>query len=452
MGYLPPYLQIRCVRKLFQLIASGKIHYTAEGLYNLINSGEKRPCFSLEIVFAYLKLREKDPRATMTNEAMLQLLDNRDDDHRDWIGIRDMMTQCFGRVYVRERDNVRSTWGNDYYNGYVRETPEGLLLYNPNKMIDLGGDDTKYNNKHFRSIDELIRITYKEDEYRAYRAQGGECYVFNKDKEIELYGIAKAYNIKYGHIQDYYPELNADDEQEFCECRLSDKLDNYYSLPFNWCGNKPCFRAPLRFHVSAEWEDYTVLDFMRILNIPTDYTNAQGKTTKYGHYIILSSYLISFAKFYEHLFCRGCKKLLKPMSVSNFAYKAVTQFSCVNEQCKEYEKIVYLNHCFNTRCKATIDSRDSKTCPNGQYICPDCGACCSTENFRIRMHNLQTTGGEISRRLIEFVNNNNGHWEKDEYYCYKCGGKAEVIEGRLRCQVCHFEKNLTVYKSIRPTL
>ena len=99
---------------------------------------------------------------------------------------------------------------------------------------------------------------------------------------------------------------------------------------------------------------------------------------------------------------------------------------------------MYLNHCFNKlKCNATIDSRDSKMCLNKQYICPECGACCSTENFRKRITNLTKTGGYISGWLIDFVQHNLGHWEKNEFYCYKCGKKMEIRnDGSYVCSNC----------------
>lgn len=456
-AFLPPYIQIRCVKKLFQLIDQGKIKHTAESLYNTISKGDGEICLPLEIVFEYLKLRESNPTATLTNETMLQLLDGRND-HREWIGIRSMMRECNGRVWMRDlRDSGDTSWRDSYYsdyvNGLLKDTADGVIVFVPRKMIDENGNGTQYNNKHFQSIQELIRISYEEDDYQVLENNDrGVKYLFKPEKKYELFGLARAYKFDYGKPKWASYEV-AECDQTFCECRLSNKLDNQYHIAFNWCGNKPCLCTPLRFRIASEWENYTVLDFMRILHIPTDYVNAEGKQTRFGYFTILSSYLISFAKFYEHLTCRECGKLMKPENVSNFAYRAVTQFACTDESCKAFGKIVYLNHCFNKmKCNATIDSRDSKTCPNGQYICPECGACCSTENYRIRLNNLKMTGGEISKRLIDFVNNDMGHWEKNEYYCYRCGGRAVVENGILRCTACQYENEIPVYKTIRPIL
>ena len=179
---------------------------------------------------------------------------------------------------------------------------------------------------------------------------------------------------------------------------------------------------------------------MRILGISPDYISKNGKRTKFGHYIILSSYLKSFAKFYEHLKCRECGKLMKPSGITNFTSWAVTEFSCTNDGCSKKGFVIYLNHCFNKRkCNATIDSRDSKQCPNGQYICPECGACCSTENFSLRISHLRMTGGYISDRLRLFVENDLGHWEKHEYYCYKCGKLMSRSNAHFHCDDCGTE-------------
>ncbi len=436
---LPPYLQIRCIKKLFQLKEQGKIQFTAESLYNQISSAINPICFPLEITFTYLKHREKDSKATLDNNIMLQLLDGRDD-HPEWIGIRQLMTQCYGREQVKElTDDYSNYKRNKFFNGIIKEgKEEKLYILVPNKMIDANGVLQNYNNKHYSNIQELVRISYKKSEYKEMSIQNGFAFCFDKSQKVNLYAIARAFNLKYNRLNNFIDfTKNENDEDYFCECREAKELDYKYGISFYWCANKPCFRIPVRYMINSEWEKYTILDFMRILNIPTDYTNAIGSDTKFGHYIILSAYLKSFAKFYEHLKCRECKKLMKPFDISNFASRAVSQFQCTDENCKGYKKIVYLNHCFNKqKCNATIDSRDSRQCPNEQYICPECGACCSTENFRRRISNLHITGGDISKRLLDFVQEDKGHWEKEQYFCYKCGNPMSNNSGIFYCYDC----------------
>lgn len=441
---LPPYVQIRVVKRLFSAIATGKFMQTAASLYELIGGDIHQICFPLEIVFAYLMRREKDPSATFDNNIMLSLLDGRED-HPEWIGIRQMITECYGRWQVYELPDNRSNYKRgSFFNGIIKEGQDNkLIVFVPNKMVDEHGNIQNYNNKYYTDIQELIKISYDDSEYQKATIQNGIEYIFNQSYKIDLFSVARAYNLKYNRLNNYVGFEKKENENDvFCECRVADALDNWFGISFYWCGNRPCFRQPIRFMLDSEWERYTILDFMRILHIPTDYINQKGKVIRYGHYIILSAYLKGFAKFYEHLKCRECGKLMKPLHITNFASRAVNQFQCADERCSGHGEIVYLNHCFNKqKCNATIDSRDSKQCPNDQYICSECGACCSTENFRRRISHLQMTGGDISRRLIEFVQYDLGHWEKHEFYCYKCGKPMTNINGHCYCADCRSEYN-----------
>lgn len=373
---------------------------------------------------------------------MLQLLEDRED-HNEWVGIRELLTKCYGRVYV-DTTSDQNQWRRDYYNGFMQDNTElgQIVVFVPNKMVDLDGTKprlTEYNNKYYQAINELIRISFADTEYSIENQSSGIKYVFDKSHKLMLLNIARRYNLRYGPVNSSLKfEYNENDEEVFCECRLTNKEDNVSGLSFYWCRNKPCFRVPVLLHTTAQWEDYTLLDFMSILNIPLDYTKSNGEVVKYGQYINLSSYLKSFANFYEHLKCRKCGRLMKPKDgVTNFATKAVNEFMCINEDCENSGQIVYLNHCFNRmKCSTIIDSRDSKQCPNGMYICPDCGACCSTVNFRQRIGNLIKTGGYVSPGLINFVEQDLGHWEKGEFYCFKCGEKLPEGKMTMICPSC----------------
>lgn len=441
---LPPYLQIKIVKKLFKFISEGKVQHNAETLYNLVSNGEKSICFPLEIAFTYLKLREKDQSKTLNNNIMHKLLEGREDTD-EWIGIRSIVTQCSGRWIANELPNDRSDRKrNSYFNGIISKEQDGRLrVFISQKMVDKNGNTKDCDNIHYASAIQQIQITYKENEYQVVNEQDGVAYYFDMAYKVELFALARPFNFKYNSLSNFIGfKTTGDDQEEFCECRLSDKVDIHHGIAFYWCGNKPCFRPPVRYRTDDEWEYYTILDFMRILGISPDYINKNGKRTKFGHYIILSSYLKSFAKFYEHLKCRECGKLMKPLDITNFTSRAVTEFSCTNDSCKQIGFKVYLNHCFNKqKCNATIDSRDSKQCPNKQYICPECGACCSTQNFRLHIDHLHMTGGYIPEKLRLFVKNDLGHWEKQEYFCYKCGIPMQKLNGHYVCPKCNTEYN-----------
>lgn len=433
--YFPPYLQIRCVRKLFQLISLGKLKgYGAEKLYKLLsNDGANKICLPLEITFEYLKRHENDSSFSLSLNDIYRIICGRDD-YSEWEKICLLVNECKGRWFVKELpDDKTNPFRNSYYNGSIYYQNNQFIVSLPRNMMGMGNCLSHYNNKYFYKVQEYIRITYNCDEYVEKNTEIGKEYCFDKSHEIDLFSIARTFNFKYYNLDNFHKFDYCDSGNLICECRASDCLDNFYNLPFNWCENKPCFCELARFHINSEWESYTILDFMRILNIPTDYTNHSGKKLRFGHYTILSSCLNNFEDFYEHLICRKCGKLLKPAGISNFAYRAITEFSCDNDECEEKGNIVYINHCFNKfSCNSIIDSRDSKTCPNGQYICPTCGACCSTENFRLRYEHLIQTGEHVSKWLKDFVDKEQGHWEKQEFFCYKCGKKMTD----KRCNEC----------------
>lgn len=449
----PPYIQIKAVKKLFQLISQGKLNKTAEELYELLGGKERPLCFPLEITFEYLKVRTNNPLATLDNNIMLRLLDGRDD-HNEWIGIRQLLHNCKGRYYVDRKKEEDNSWRDDkYYNGIAWIKEEGreknIYLVIPRKMCDDRGNiKEQYNNKYFNSIIQLINYNFLPNSFVSYFKNNAEVFKFKYDSptHIEILNLARSFNIRYSTYRNRIPfECKTEDEQPFCETRMAISLDGWHHLPFYWCASKPCLRPPVRFRLDDEWEYYTILDFMRILKIPVDYVSLEGRVTKFGHYIILNSFMLSFYKFYEHLKCRKCGQLMKPRtSITNFHTRAVNEFMCADKNCSGYGEIVYLNHCFNRRnprirCNATIDSRDSRKCPNDQYICPECGGCCSTENFRNRLDNLKINGGDILPGLVYFVENELGHWERQEFYCYNCG--KLMINGV--CPNCHirYESN-----------
>lgn len=438
--WLPPYLQIRIVKRLFQYIADGKMSFTAHSLYDFLTTSKENLCLPLEIVFSYLKLREDNPEATFTNAHMLSLLDGRND-HPEWIGIREFVEQCHGRWYANYDYNDNSSdWRTPFYNGSLRriQSSTDLGLFIPRKMINGSGALQNYNNKYYNLVNSIIEINFGSEAFITKEDANGMLYRFRQECEIPLLNLARHFNIDiHWHGSKVSYSCNENQDNYFCECRCAEALSQREGLPFYWCGNRPCFRSWVRFRTSSEWERYTILDFMRILGIPTDYTNRAGKRTLNGYFIILSSFLKSFAKFYEHLKCRKCGKLLHPLNLSNFASRSVTEFTCDNDSCELKGQIIYLNHCFNKpKCDTIIDSRDSKQCPNGQYICHECGGCCSTENFRQRISNLYKVGAAVSPRFDKFVRNNSGHWEKNERFCYKCGKRMTLYMGGFVCADC----------------
>lgn len=447
--WLPPYLQIKIVKRLFSFIDQGRLSYNAQSLYDLLTSPGEKLYLPIEILFAYLKLREKEPSRNFNNAEMHKLLLEYKF-HNQWLYIREFVQPCKGRVIRSQNPNIEKSWrDNTYFNGAlgINKNTNNIEFFLPYRMIDEKNYiQSQYNNKYFNSLKTLIELHFKpNDDYSIEQLKDGIKYHFNESYQKDLIFLFRGFNINnhllssfsLARISEHSNNDPDGDIKIFCECRLDNKVTE--PLPFYWCENKPCYNVTLRFHTPDEWESYTILDFMRILGIPYNYTNKKGETNKYGYFTILSSFFQEFYEFYGHLKCQCCNKLLVPKDLGNYGRTAVTEFICNNQDCNELNKPVYLNHCFNRpKCRAIIDSRDSKTCTNGQYICPDCGGCCSTENFRRRIDNLKFTGGYISARLISFVEHNLGHWEIPEFFCYKCG---KSLGESKECKDCNITYN-----------
>jgi hypothetical protein len=121
---------------------------------------------------------------------------------------------------------------------------------------------------------------------------------------------------------------------------------------------------------------------------------------------------------------------MKPSSdMSRLGVSVSTYFECFTPDCPEKGKPYYLSHCLNTDCVGPIDGRDSKECPNGWLICPQCGSCCSTNVFERRYKFLRENGYQVPLSLKRLIDNNAGHSENGEYFCYKCGSPLEAISG-----------------------
>ena len=294
--YLPPYLQIKMVKWFFLAKDANRITFTAHSLFDHIGGNNRSICFSVAIVFEYLKLRENNPSATLTHNVMLRLLQDRED-HSEWVGIRQFVHDCRGRVTARHRDDT-DRWGNPrerwrFYHGIARRENDRIAIFVPRRMVNRQGQPQSYPNRDFSRLVQHIRLHFNGFEER--QVNQGIIFYTSQDYDLDVRNLVRLYNIYYNGLHNEMWNFNIDDSQQqnFCECRQSETVDNNYGIPFYWCANRPCFRNPIVYHFNSEWRNYTILDFLRILGIPVDSTNRRGNTTKFGYYIILSSYFLS---------------------------------------------------------------------------------------------------------------------------------------------------------------
>ena len=241
----------------------------------------------------------------------------------------------------------------------------------------------------------------------------------------------------------------------FCEGRKANKVHSKFKREFWWCGNVECFGNCVEDHLSTDvqpeknidpWTNYTLLDFLKILQINTNDTNWFDSIID-GHYYKFLGHINAFNRLLGRLYCKDCNNLLYPEKISHFALYTDVWFQCINEACSQHHNKIYLNHCMNGECRSIIDSRVSKACGHGMLICSSCGSCCSEDFFRRRLNNLREVGGYIHAELIENVEKRNGHLEKKEYYCYNCTSMMpETEENKFKCSKCNVTYDLNKYR------
>jgi hypothetical protein len=203
-----------------------------------------------------------------------------------------------------------------------------------------------------------------------------------------------------------------------CDGRKTTEDPDSPNEVFWWCANQKCWEPSRRLHNSKEWEQYTLWDFMEILELPH-----QEKD-----YEIFLSVINKANNFFEHLNCKDCGHLLYPKGKSKYAYWGVNLFSCRNNKCSQEDQEIYLSHCINGFCPTVIDSRTSKKCcPEGYssqecgwYICNFCLACCTTEKIEKRKFVIECYQHE------EYNCHNTGHMNQGVICCNKCGSQMKL--------------------------
>ena len=240
---------------------------------------------------------------------------------------------------------------------------------------------------------------------------------------------------------------------KFCEGRLANKKHQSLGREFWWCCNQPCFSNCETKHTPEAWENYTLLDFLSILGFNLDDGNRVGDYIEKGKYYQFISTINRFNRLLEKMYCSKCNDILFPIEDSHFSHYRVVRFHCENTECSEHHVEVYLHHCLNGKCNGIIDSRQSKKCPNGLFICSNekCGCCCSHNMMERRLQNLETTGGYIHENLKYAVNRKLGHLERAEHFCYNCGNSMdETSPDIFNCDKCGIEYDLKENKFKRP--
>lgn len=268
---------------------------------------------------------------------------------------------------------------------------------------------------------------------------------------VELFGESWPVSWIVTPGYDYQPSDNdlnlKPDGIGLCEGRLAYKEDTESQLPFWWCCNRPCFKPNQDGRATTDWQQFTLVDFIHILELPFD-------ADAYYKFVGLINRV---NRLLARLHCRCCSHILRPAEQSDFNFYRVNRFKCANQNCEEHEREVYLSHCLNGHCPSVIDSRDSKRCSyrtegrpdrNGMYICAHCGGCCSKQALLRRKENLEKVyrpemlASHNQYKLItEGLIFRLYHWERMRIFCHQCTKPMQQKHSQANyvCPDCHVE-------------
>lgn len=163
----------------------------------------------------------------------------------------------------------------------------------------------------------------------------------------------------------------------YCEGRYwkVDKIyisgsQEYKNFNVYWCRGDVCYGINNKYDINSSYSVWGFLEIATIFNLKIDYLIIA----------ILSGWANRINEIIHKLKCRVCNSILRPLPYNplKLGYYSTSVFTCLNNYCSEYNKVIRITHCLNAKCGKILDSRDLKTCNNGWLICDneDCKTCC----------------------------------------------------------------------------
>ena len=337
--------------------------------------------------------------------------------------VEGFFSRCLGRTKARYKF--------DNYYGELSQVPGGFSVIFNSKDVDIQQMVAELKNIPGRSYNSATHawfIPAQEEE---------QILLFARRYRIKLtFGPNDEFKRNAHLIELYRWDKPLDIVREFCDGVPYGSIQARREIPIIWCGSERCYHPCRPKHPEAEWEEYTMLDFCRILGYNTDGIDQQGEIKKDGRYLMFVSWVNWFNMMLEHLYCRECGLILSPDKISKVGRYGVTEFSCRNDECEKFRHSIYLNTCLNRHCRSVIDSRDCKQCPNDWYICPTCGSCCSNDMINRRYHALVTHNQTVNQSLRIAYEQQSGHQDSGKVFCFLCGHETELHDGKYYCKHC----------------
>lgn len=219
-------------------------------------------------------------------------------------------------------------------------------------------------------------------------------------------------------------------ERRYCAPELSELPNLLTGRKCANCQGDLCFVTCI--NKEPDWKELTLIHILEIIGYHILEETEAGfiPNPVYIQFVTQINKAIRLAK---RLVCKECGHIL-----IRAQQKGYTKFKCRMQACPEYNKEVYLNSCHDCK-KGTIDSRETKQCPNGLYICPSCNSCCSNKYFESMRERYRIQGKSIPAFITR--NLGKGHWDQHMVFCYKCGSlKVDYVDdhgNHKRCPKCN---------------
>jgi hypothetical protein len=440
--YFEPSAQTKIVKRLFYFKEIGSFDLTLDhlnsltrvdgDLYRMIQDENPSHAvdISTDIIIKFLYHLGKESKILMERDILSIVYAKVGKQKVSRFQLGQYFPKCHGRTILK----------------HSFENTNGRVFKVPYKDIFYIGITFPYSSSSIRYIEEIKQFP-KRNWYHELKHWGVSAKSIEEVKDFAARNRFFIYftGDKFKDNPHLANEMRSDipSSVKFCEGRKSREVHKHYKRDFWWCRNDACFKNNEPIISKESWFDYTILDFIRILGIDQGFDSLKSKERYYQ----FAATLNRMEQLLDVLYCRMCDELLHPMDSSNYAAYRVTRFACANPKCKEHNQEIYLTHCLNGRCNMLIDSRDSKKCDNGMYICRHCTCCCSNEVYKRRMDNLITVGKSVPSDLRYKIENDLGHLEKREHYCYRCGNQLVHEGGEIyECKVCLHEVDLSKYK------
>lgn len=231
------------------------------------------------------------------------------------------------------------------------------------------------------------------------------------------------------------PSYSIGNFKPYCAPQLSPEKNPAINLPYFWCRGKECFHNNLGDQTLAEcldWNNYSLYHLMEIIGYPKLHQTEAGyepDSTVWQFIAVTNKVMQKFRR----LKCRSCGHIMFTERTGRFNRN--NYYACINPICSEVNKAIYLNFCYQCK-KGLIDSRDTKQCPNGWYICPTCLACCNDAQYERLAQRYVIINQSIPTRIKEKIGC--GHNDKGEYFCPICGGPIEMLadEHEVTHRIC----------------